>query len=50
MSPQVLLGLGVGLPLLAIGGYLAWLSRRVDELEERKLASNRGAETGETGD
>jgi hypothetical protein len=35
VSPQLLLGLGLALPLVAIGGYVAWLGQRVTELEER---------------
>ncbi len=35
VSQQVLLALGVGLPLLAIGTYAAWLGRRVATLESR---------------
>lgn len=35
VTPQALLGLGLALPLLAIGGYVAWLAQRVDDLESR---------------
>lgn len=41
VSPQVLLGIGVGGGLALIGAYVLWLERRLDELERR---------TGATGD
>lgn len=34
VSPQVLLGLAVGLLLLLVGGYTLWLAHRLDRLEE----------------
>lgn len=45
VSPQVLLGLGVALPLLAIAGYVAWLGRRVADLEEQVDATGPGETT-----
>lgn len=35
VTPQTLLGAGVGLALAGLGGYVAWLWRRLDRLEER---------------
>lgn len=35
VTPQTLLGAGVGLALAGLGGYVLWLWRRLDRLEER---------------
>lgn len=35
VTPQTLLGAGVGLALAGLGGYILWLWRRLDRLEER---------------
>lgn len=35
VTPEALLGAGVGLTLGGLGGYVLWLWRRLDRLEER---------------
>lgn len=39
VSPQLLLGVGLAIPLLLIGLYVAWLTFRLEHLEDRLEAS-----------
>jgi hypothetical protein len=36
VSPETLLGIGVAIPVSLIGGYVAWVGRRVERLETER--------------
>lgn len=50
VSPQTLLALGIGLPLLMIAAYALWLGRRLARLEEQAPAPGEGEEAAEPPD
>lgn len=47
VTPAVWLGVAVGLVLLLVGGYVAYLEARVRALEEREPGDERGEASGE---
>lgn len=47
VTPAVWLGVAVGLVLLLVGGYVAYLEARVRALEEREREGKRGEGSGD---
>lgn len=47
MTPAVWLGVAVGLVLVLVGGYVAYLEARVRALEEREREGKQGEASGQ---